>query len=168
MERKAMKRTPDEQQVAAPKTLRSKQSGGNHSAQFMPARDSRNRRVPGLYIRNGRFYCQLWVEASLKGLNPGLRPTYGAQVSQGYFYQKKRRSRHNFKSAASIILMSVSPEPPERLAEILQEILALSNSTRTSRPESARGSDPIGLFDADCVKKQSQRKDEEGKNAQRL
>ena len=27
-------------------------------AQFTPARDSRNRRVPGLYIRNGRYYCQ--------------------------------------------------------------------------------------------------------------
>ena len=33
-----------------------------HRAQFTPARDSRNRRVPGLYIRNGRFYGQLWVE----------------------------------------------------------------------------------------------------------
>src|SRR6266487_4562017 len=62
MQRKAMKRTPDEQQVAAPKTLRSKQSGGNHVAQFTPARDSRNRRVPGLYIRNGRYYCQLWID----------------------------------------------------------------------------------------------------------
>jgi integrase len=35
---------------------------GNHRAQFTPARDSRNRRVPGLYIRNDRFYCQLWVD----------------------------------------------------------------------------------------------------------
>ena len=35
---------------------------GKHRAQFTPARDSRNRRVPGLYIRNGRFYCQLWVD----------------------------------------------------------------------------------------------------------
>jgi integrase len=34
----------------------------NHTRQFIPARDSRNRRVPGLYIRNGRFYCQLWVD----------------------------------------------------------------------------------------------------------
>ena len=25
-------------------------------------RDSRNRRVPGLYRRNGRFYAQLWVD----------------------------------------------------------------------------------------------------------
>jgi integrase len=25
-------------------------------------RDSRNRRVPGLYQRNGRYYCQLWVD----------------------------------------------------------------------------------------------------------
>src|SRR5260370_41516323 len=34
----------------------------NHSAQFIPARDSRNRRIPGLYVRGGRYYAQLWVD----------------------------------------------------------------------------------------------------------
>ena len=34
----------------------------NHAAQFTPARDSRNRRVRGLYVRNGRYYCQLWTD----------------------------------------------------------------------------------------------------------
>jgi integrase len=34
----------------------------NHDEQFTPARDSRNRRVRGLYIRNGRYYCQLWTD----------------------------------------------------------------------------------------------------------
>lgn len=34
----------------------------NHRAQFIPARDSRNRRIPGLYIRGGRYYAQLWVD----------------------------------------------------------------------------------------------------------
>src|SRR5437867_12955470 len=34
----------------------------NHRAQFISARDSRNRRIPGLYIRGGRFYAQLWVD----------------------------------------------------------------------------------------------------------
>ena len=34
--------------------------------------------------------------------------------------------------------MSMSPEPPERLAEILLEILALSDSTRTSQSEYSR------------------------------
>lgn len=34
----------------------------NHSAHFIAVRDSRNRRVPGLYQRNGRFYAQLWVD----------------------------------------------------------------------------------------------------------
>ncbi len=33
-----------------------------HRAQFTAVRDSRNRRVPGLYIRNGRYYGQLWVD----------------------------------------------------------------------------------------------------------
>jgi hypothetical protein len=64
-------------------------------------------------------------------------------------------------------LMSVSPESPERLAEILLEILALSKSTRTSQSESARGSDPVESCDAHCVKDQSQRRDEEDNNRQR-
>jgi len=63
--------------------------------------------------------------------------------------------------------MSMSPEPPERLAEILLEILALSDSTRKSQSESVSGSDPSELFDAHCVKEQSQRKDEEDNNRQR-
>jgi hypothetical protein len=63
--------------------------------------------------------------------------------------------------------MSMSPEPPERLAEILLEILALSKPTRTSQSESARGSDPIESCDAHCVKEQSQRRDEEDNNRQR-
>src|SRR5437762_8323193 len=34
----------------------------NHGTQFMPALDSRNRRVPGLCTRNGRYYAQLWID----------------------------------------------------------------------------------------------------------
>jgi integrase len=33
-----------------------------HAGQFIAARDSRNRRVPGLYIRNGRYYAVLWSD----------------------------------------------------------------------------------------------------------
>ena len=33
-----------------------------HAAQFMAARDSRNRRVSGLCTRNGRFYAVLWAD----------------------------------------------------------------------------------------------------------
>jgi len=63
--------------------------------------------------------------------------------------------------------MSMSPESPERLAEILLEILALSKPTRTSQSESVSGSDPIELFDAHCVKEQSQRRDEKDNNRHR-
>jgi len=62
--------------------------------------------------------------------------------------------------------MSMPSEPPERLAEILLEILALSKP-RTSQSESARGSDPIESCDAHCVKEQSQRRDEEDNNRQK-
>src|SRR4029450_9944645 len=34
----------------------------SHGPQFIPAVDSRNRRVPGLCIRNGRYYAQLWID----------------------------------------------------------------------------------------------------------
>src|SRR2546423_12412006 len=33
----------------------------NHRFQFIAARDSRNRRIPGLYLRHGRYYGQLWI-----------------------------------------------------------------------------------------------------------
>jgi hypothetical protein len=63
--------------------------------------------------------------------------------------------------------MSMPPEPPERLAEILLEILALSKPERTNEAESARCSDPIELFDAHCVKKQSEGADEVDNNRQK-
>jgi integrase len=34
----------------------------HRAAQFIPARDSRNRRIPGLYLRGDRYYAQLWVD----------------------------------------------------------------------------------------------------------
>src|SRR5260370_38399434 len=34
----------------------------SHRSQFIAVRDSRNRRVPGLYVRNNRYYAQLWVD----------------------------------------------------------------------------------------------------------
>jgi hypothetical protein len=59
-----MQGTPREHSASAKATANSgtNQRTGNHVAQFTPARDSRNRRVPGLYIRNGRYYCQLWID----------------------------------------------------------------------------------------------------------
>jgi integrase len=42
--------------------LKAPTSDGNHFAKFIVVRDSRNRRVRGLYKRNGRFYAQLWVD----------------------------------------------------------------------------------------------------------
>ena len=58
--------------------------------------------------------------------------------------------------------MSMSPEVPEPLAEILREILALSNSTRTNQSEIGGGLDPIQGFDAQCLKDPSQCKGQEG------
>jgi hypothetical protein len=57
--------------------------------------------------------------------------------------------------------MSGSPEPPERLAEILLEILALSKPTRTSQSESARSSDPSENSEAQHVEEHSQPRNEE-------
>jgi len=62
--------------------------------------------------------------------------------------------------------MSMPPEPPERLAEILLEILALSKP-RTSQSESARDSNQNELFDPHCTGEQSQCGDQEDNNRQR-
>jgi len=63
--------------------------------------------------------------------------------------------------------MSASPGPPERLAEILLEILTLSKPTRTSHSESIRCSDSIENFDAHRVEEQSQGTKEEDNTGQR-
>jgi hypothetical protein len=81
--------------------------------------------------------------------------------------KKEHKDRHNFESAASITLMSGSPEPPERLAEILLEILALSNPTRTRQSEPVSGSDPIESSDAHYVKEHLEPREEDN-NGQRL
>jgi hypothetical protein len=61
--------------------------------------------------------------------------------------------------------MDMLPEPPERLAEILLEILALSKPG-TSQSESARDSDHIELFGPHCTKEQSKNGDQEDDNRQ--
>jgi hypothetical protein len=57
--------------------------------------------------------------------------------------------------------MSVSPEPPERLTEILLEILALSNPTQKGQSESVRGDDSKEVIGAHGIKEHPQRKDKE-------
>lgn len=42
--------------------MKSRESKMNHGPQFTVVRDSRNRRVKGIYSRNGRFYGLLWTE----------------------------------------------------------------------------------------------------------
>ena len=56
--------------------------------------------------------------------------------------------------------MSMYPEPPKRLAEILQEILALSNSRRASQSECACDDDPTEYSVPDDVNEQSHHTDE--------
>lgn len=43
--------------------MKSNETKRKHDGQFIAARDSRNRKVPGLSIRNGRFYGTLWTES---------------------------------------------------------------------------------------------------------
>jgi hypothetical protein len=50
--------------------------------------------------------------------------------------------------------MSPPPEPPERLAEILLEILALSDSKRRSESDSVRGDNESELLDSHGFKEQ--------------
>ena len=57
--------------------------------------------------------------------------------------------------------MSMPPKPPERLAEILLEILALSDSERTSHSESASGSDATKNANTHSINDQSQARTED-------
>ena len=49
-----------------------------HNSKFIPAHDSRNRRVPGLYVRNDRFYAQLWVDTGNGKKSPRRLPLLDA------------------------------------------------------------------------------------------
>jgi integrase len=60
-----MKRPKSHQTLPPPATSHAQKPQsllGNHFAKFIPVRDSRNRRVRGLYQRNDRYYAQLWVD----------------------------------------------------------------------------------------------------------
>jgi hypothetical protein len=48
---------------------------------------------------------------------------------------KREQFRQKVDSAASAILMSASGEEPERLAEILREIIGLTKTVRTNVPD---------------------------------
>lgn len=49
-----------------------------HDSKFIPARDSRNRRVPALYVRNDRYYAQLWVDTGNGKKSPRRLPLFDA------------------------------------------------------------------------------------------
>src|SRR2546427_6560671 len=61
-----MKRIHKSHQIAhpsaTPHTQKPQSLLENHLAKFISVRDSRNRRVRGLYQRNGRYYAQLWID----------------------------------------------------------------------------------------------------------
>jgi hypothetical protein len=63
--------------------------------------------------------------------------------------------------------MSMPPKPPERLAEILQEILALSGSTGKSQSESVSDGHQSELPDAYGVREVSGRREQEGNNSKK-
>jgi hypothetical protein len=133
---------------------------------------------PASAIGNPKFQVQLGVtllqigpwmfDVPCQRSGPSLRgvlsmSTWPCPISA----TKKREGRQNFKSAASTTLMSMSSESPDRFGEILLEILALSNSTRTSQSESARGADSIQSFDLHRVNEQSQRTEQGDNDRQR-
>lgn len=52
-------------------------------------------------------------------------------------------------------MMSAASEGEERVAEILREILALSETKRVNHPKSATADDSIKLFNSQCVNGQA-------------
>jgi integrase len=47
--------------------MKSIETKNDHAGQFIAVRDSRNRKIPRLYIRNGRFYGLLWTVGKDEG-----------------------------------------------------------------------------------------------------
>ena len=76
----------------------------------------------------------------------------------------ERTSKQKITSAASIRLMSALPEQPERLVEILRELIALSK-TEGNHSELAPANGPTKLLDARCVKRIDQTSAARGKEA---
>jgi hypothetical protein len=78
-------------------------STGDHGAKFIIVRDSRNRRVPGLYTRNGRFYGRLWVDRGngkkaprrFPLINEEKAPVRTLQEAKEAFEIKKHERREN-------------------------------------------------------------------------
>jgi integrase len=75
----------------------------DHRWQFIPARDSRNRRVPGLYTRNGRYYALLWADTGNGKKAPRRMPLFDAdqkpartlQVAKEALEVKRHERREN-------------------------------------------------------------------------
>jgi integrase len=63
MQHRAMQSNPSGPEQSLSSTTNLEIAHRSHDgAKFTPAVDSRNRRVPGLSLRNGRYYAQLWVD----------------------------------------------------------------------------------------------------------
>jgi integrase len=72
-------------------------------AQFIPVQDSRNRRIPGLYVRGKRYYAQLWVDVG-KGKKTArrfalkdsdYRPVHSLQAAKTALVVKRHERREN-------------------------------------------------------------------------
>jgi hypothetical protein len=75
VQRPAMQSNSLRSDILTDRTLVSTDSKtSHHEAKFTPASDSRNRRVSGLYLRNGRYYAQLWVERGIGTKGPKRFP----------------------------------------------------------------------------------------------
>jgi hypothetical protein len=58
----------------------------------MPVRDSRNRRVRGLYQRNGRYYAQLWVDCGYGKKSPRRFPLFTPDNSPARTLQEAKEA----------------------------------------------------------------------------
>jgi hypothetical protein len=63
------------------------------------------------------------------------------------YYEKRTSVQTNFYVGDVCNMMSVPAEGAERLAEIFREMLALSETRRSNRSQSAVANDSIELFD---------------------
>lgn len=125
-----MKRT------ATPRNTKSAEIQVHKAARFVQARDSRKRKIAGLWIRNGRFYAALWVTG---GTGKGTSRRFPIEATNITEAKEKLEILRNDRREEKLPTAGRKP----MLAEYIETYLA--SPARTQRRESTQKNDRESL-----------------------
>lgn len=96
----------------------------------MAARDSRNRKVPGIYLRNGRFYGQFWRDRSDKNETASKFPLANAdgapvqslgEAKEAMEIKRHERSEHTLPTIGHKLTLATYVETYFAKAETMKK-----------------------------------------------